>query len=251
MLETHIRGRHQALLANLRAFPPNGTAARGLEPRRRQVRRHATTLYPGRGERSVRVELELTGNTGSNLNNSDNKPRINTYEYIVVYGLNGMVDETQPQLSDWMRVGGQAMYAPLNVMEVTASRWQGHNPHITEANVKAIDMANGGGGSFGRFAGRAPTFRPVGNGDAGRAGLRQRRRRTLRLSAVVPGPGSPGVLPTVAVAASSFACSAADRRRSGRHGRLRSRSAPRPARPRRVGSEGGRHCRTFSSPFGR
>lgn len=171
MLETHIRGRRRALLANLRAFPPNGTS--------NEVWNHGVGKYvakyravPGRGERSVRVELELVANTGSNLNDSDNKPRVNTYEYVVVYGLNGTVDESQPQLCDWIRVGGQAMFAPLNVMEVTASRWQGHNPHISEANVRSLDLANGGG--FGRFAGTPPVFRPVGNADSGRASFARR-----------------------------------------------------------------------------
>ncbi len=168
MLETHIRGRRKALLANLRAFPPNG------QPN--EVWNHGVGKYvakfhavPGRGERSVRIELEMTANTGSNLNNGDNKPRVNTYEYIVVYGLNGMVDESQPQLCDFMAVGGEAMYAPLNVMEVVSSRWQGHNPHITEANVRAIDMGNGGG--MGRFAGAPPQWRPVGVQEAGRPGF--------------------------------------------------------------------------------
>ena len=36
--------------------------------------------------------------------------------------------------------------------------WQGHNPHVTEANVRALDMANGGGG---RFASAPPRFRSV------------------------------------------------------------------------------------------
>ena len=39
MLETHIRGEKKALLANLRAFPPERNDQRGLEPRRLQVHR--------------------------------------------------------------------------------------------------------------------------------------------------------------------------------------------------------------------
>jgi hypothetical protein len=166
MLETHIRGRRKALLANLRAFPPNGQPT---EVWNHGVGRYVATLaaVPGRGERSVRVRVEVTSNTGSNLNEGDRKPRVNTYEYIVVYGLNGEVDESQPQLADWIAVGGQAMYAPLNLMEVVSSRWQGHNPNITESNIRSIDMANGGG--LGRFAGSPPQFRPVAAYEAGRA----------------------------------------------------------------------------------
>ena len=88
MLETHIRGRKQALLGNLRAFPPNGT--------NNEVWNHGVGKYtakyhavPGKGERTVRLEVELLGNSGSNLNNSDNKPRVVNYEYTLVYGLNG------------------------------------------------------------------------------------------------------------------------------------------------------------------
>src|SRR5262249_32330595 len=62
MLETHIRGRRQAVLANLRAFPPNGTI--------NEVWNHGVGKYtakyhsvPGKGERSVRVELELVANS--------------------------------------------------------------------------------------------------------------------------------------------------------------------------------------------
>lgn len=165
MLEGYIRGRKKALLANLRAFPPNGTPS--------EVWNHGVGKYvakyhalPGRGERAVRIELELVGNSGSNLNNSDNKPRVNLYEYVLVYGLNGQVDETQQAASDFISVGGEALYAPLNVMDVVNSRWQGHNSYITLDRVQSMDMANGGGN---RFANRQPPqFRPVGSYEAGR-----------------------------------------------------------------------------------
>ncbi len=166
MIETHIRGNKKAVLANLRGFPPNGT--------NNEVWNHGVGKYtakvsavPGRGERSVRVDLELTANTGSNLNNGDNKPRVNKYSYIVVYGLDGKVDESQANLCDWISVGGEALFCPLNVMEVVNSRWQGHNPEITESNIRAIDLANGAGYD-GRFAGTPPQFRPVGTYEAGR-----------------------------------------------------------------------------------
>ena len=168
MLEQHIRGRRQSLLANLRAFPPTGKT--------NEVWNHGVGKYtakmsalPGEGARRVRVELELVANSGSNLNEGDPKPRINKYEYIIVYGVNGEVDETAAALSDWIRVGGEAMFCPLNVMEVSASTWQGHNPMITESNVRSLDLANGGNGL--RFAGAAPNFRPVANYEAGRAPL--------------------------------------------------------------------------------
>jgi len=171
MLEGHIRARRQALLGNLRGFPPTGTA--------NEVWNHGVGKYiaryhaiPGKGERAVRLEVELYGNSGSNLNNSDNKPRVNKYEYTLTYGLDGKVDESNPYACDWISVGGEAMYAPLNLLEVVESRWQGHNPYITEANVRAVDTANGGGGGglfARRFDGAAPAFRPVNSYEAGRS----------------------------------------------------------------------------------
>jgi hypothetical protein len=59
------------------------------------------------------------------------------------------------------------MFCPLNILELVETRWQGHNPYVTEANVKAVDLANGGG--FNRFAGNPPEFRPVVSYEAGRA----------------------------------------------------------------------------------
>ncbi len=169
MLETHIRGNKQNLLGNLRAFPPRGTV--------NEVWNHGIGKYvasyhavPGRGERSVRLEVELFANSGSNLNNEDPKPRVNKYEYIIVYGLDGKVDVANPYSADWISVGGEAQYCPLNILEVVSTRWAGHNPYITEANVRSVDMANGGGAS--RFAQNVPpTWRPVGSYEAGRAPL--------------------------------------------------------------------------------
>ncbi len=172
MLETHLRGRHEALLGNLRAFPPNGKS--------NEVWNHGVGKYtakfhaiPGKGDRAVRLEVELVANSGSNLNNSDNKPRINTYEYTLVYGLDGKVDEAQAANCDWISVGGEAVFAPLNMMEVASSRWSGHNPLVTESNVRALDAANGGTYS-GRLAGAPPTFRPVGNYESGAGALGRR-----------------------------------------------------------------------------
>ncbi len=86
------------------------------------------------------------------------------YEYNLVYGLDGKVDETNPAAADWISVGGEALFAPLNVLQVVESRWQGHNPYVTEANVRALDLANGGG--IGRFA-SAPPRVPLGQGVRG------------------------------------------------------------------------------------
>jgi hypothetical protein len=174
MLETHLRGKRQALLGNLRAFPPTG---KPNEVWNHGIGKYVSTFHaiPGEGARRVRIETELFANSGSNLNEGDPKPRTNTYEYIILYGANGEVDERAVALSDWISVGNEAMFAPLNLMEVTESHWQGHNPLINETNVRSLDLANGGGSGNGginrRLAGAAPEFRPVGKYEAGRGPL--------------------------------------------------------------------------------
>jgi hypothetical protein len=168
VLEQHIRGNRQNLLGNLRGFPPRGTAN---EVWNQGVGKYIATYHavPGKGERSVRLEVEMFANSGSCLNGDDNKPRVCKYEYIIVYGLDGKVDETNPAMADWIAVGGEAMFAPLNMLEVLESRWQGHNPYVNEANVRSLDLANGGGGRM--LAATPPTFQPVAQYETGRVGF--------------------------------------------------------------------------------
>jgi hypothetical protein len=157
MIETHIRGNKQALLGNLRAFPPRGTTN---EVWNHGIGKYTATYHsvPGRGERAVRLEVVLEANSGSCLNGQDANPRVNRYEYIVVYGIDGRVDESGQIPADWISVGGDCLYCPLNILQVVESRWQGHNQQVTEANVRSLDLANGGG--RGR-QGRAPDFKSV------------------------------------------------------------------------------------------
>ncbi len=166
MLETHIRGERKALLANLRAFPPRGQM--------NEVWNHGVYKYiasyhaiPGRGPRAVRIVNEVHANSGSMLNNQDASDRVIYYEYSLVYGLDGKVDESNPYSADWMRVAGDGMFAPLNILELAESRWSGHNPYVTEANVRSIDLANGGG-ALARFRSSPPQFRSVREYEAGR-----------------------------------------------------------------------------------
>jgi hypothetical protein len=167
VLEQHVRGQRQALIGNLRGFPPRGTAN---EVWNQGIGKYVATYHAvyGKGERSVRLTVEIHANSGSCLNGNDDAPRIVKYEYILVYGLDGKVDETAPQLADWISVGGEAMFAPLNLLEVLQTTWQGHNPMVTEANVRSLDLANGGSG-VGRLASKPPEFRPVAAYEAGRA----------------------------------------------------------------------------------
>ncbi len=164
-------------------LPPRGTVN---EVWNHGVGKYTATYHaiPGKGPRAVRLEVALEGNSGSSLNGQDDKPRLCNYEYTLVYGLDGNVDLNNIASNDWISVGGEAQYAPLNILQVTLTRWAGHNPYITEANVKSLDMANGGG--YGRsFAGAPPQFRPVGNYEAGRPAMasephRKHQRRERR-----------------------------------------------------------------------
>ena len=79
------------------------------------------------------------------LNGQDDKPRIISYEYSLVYGLDGRVDETNAYACDWIWGWRRGADAPLNMLELVGTRWQGHNPMVTETNVRALDLANGGG----------------------------------------------------------------------------------------------------------
>lgn len=159
MFEAHIRGEKKALLGNMRAFPPRGTP--------NEVWNQAIYKYiaeykaiPGRGERAVNIKIEVHTNSGSCLNGSDDKDRVIYYEYNIVYGIDGRVDETNPAAADWIAVGGEALFAPLNVLQLVESRWQGHNPYVTEANVRALDMANPNPAG-GKFASAPARFRSV------------------------------------------------------------------------------------------
>ena len=137
-----------------------------------------TTPSPGKGERSVRLEVEIHANSGSNLNNEDPKPRVNKYEYIIVYGLDGKVDLTNPTPPTGSRSAARPSTAPLNILEVVSTRWAGHNPYITEANVRSIDLANGGA----RPGSPAPPRRPGGPSTA-------TRPAEPRSSPATPSPG--------------------------------------------------------------
>ena len=169
MLETHIRGERIALLANMRAFPPRGTVN---EVWNQAIYKYIANIkaIPGRGPRAVLIDIEVHTNSGSSLNGQDDKDRVIQYQYSLVYGLDGKVDETNPAATDWISVGGEALYAPLNVLQVLDSQWAGHNPYVNLENVRSLDLANGGGNTR-RFAGKRPDFLPVAQFEAGRAPL--------------------------------------------------------------------------------
>ncbi|MFM7318992.1 MAG: hypothetical protein ACKO5E_18760 [bacterium] len=176
MLENHIRTQKKALLGNFRAFPPRGLPN---EVWNQGLGEYRSTYIsePSRGERAYKIITEISCNTGASLNGDDDKPRIIRYDYILSYAPTGEVDETNPWAADWQAVSGDAMYCPLNLLEVLNTRWQGYNPYLTEAAVRTLDMANPASGDkpgYDMIAMRAsnsrtPNFRPVSVFEAGRA----------------------------------------------------------------------------------
>ena len=128
MIERHIRGKRQEpARATSGAFPPRGTV--------NEVWNHGVGKFtaeyhaiPGKGPRAVLLKVTLEGNSGSCLNGQDDKPRVINYEYSLVYGLDGNVDVNNTMACDWISVGGEALYAPLNVLEVAQTQVEGPQP---------------------------------------------------------------------------------------------------------------------------
>lgn len=176
MLENHIRTQKKALLGNFRAFPPRGLPN---EVWNQGLGEYRSTYVSQqlKGERAYKIVTEVICNTGASLNGEDDKPRIIRYDYVLNYATNGEVDESNPWAADWQSVSGDAMYAPLNLLEVLSTRWQGYNPYVTEANVRALDIANPANGNPPTYdvlamrtaSVRTPTFKNVSVFEAGRA----------------------------------------------------------------------------------
>jgi hypothetical protein len=175
MLEKHVRQNGKALLGNFRAFPPRGLPNEVWNQGLAEYR----SIYvadSSRGERAYRIVTEVICNTGASLNGDDDKPRIIRYDYILNYAPTGEVDETNPWAADWLAVSGEAMYCPLNLLELAGTRWAGYNPYLTEANVRALDMANPPSGDRPDYdviamrgaSARTPSFSPVNVFEAGR-----------------------------------------------------------------------------------
>jgi hypothetical protein len=164
MLESHIRGRQIPLLSNLRAFPPRGSVD--------EVWNHAIGAYsakftgvPDGDVHTAAIEVELVANSGSSLDGQEEPSRVVRYAYTVTYGPDGEVDLNQAYSNDWTAIDGAAQFAPLNVIEIVACDWGGHNQQVTEANVRMLDLANGG--SPGSFSGAVPQFQSAGVFEAG------------------------------------------------------------------------------------
>ena len=126
--------------------------------------------------RTVHLDVVVEANSGSSLSGQDDHPRLIRYTYTLAYDRDGRVDESRLDATDWISVGGEALYAPLNLMEIQATRWAGHNPFVTEANVRALDLANGGDPA--RSSGAPPEFRPATSSETRSSGRWGRGRAT-------------------------------------------------------------------------
>jgi hypothetical protein len=156
LLEEKLVGLGRPLLGNLRAFPPRGTTG---EVWNHGIGRCSASYsgLPGRDPRIVRVDVEIEANSGASLNGEGDEPRLVGYAYTLAYDRDGRVDMARLDACDWIAVEGDALYAPLNLMEVEATRWVGRNPYVTEASVRSIDLANGGGQTPRHVAAPPPT----------------------------------------------------------------------------------------------
>ena len=168
MLETHIRGEQQGA-----AGQPPGVPAPRARPTRSGTTAStstspATTPSPAAAPAPSGSSLELHANSGLDAQRPGRQgPRSSTTS--TAWSTGSTAGWTRPTRTrpTGSRSAGEAMFAPLNVLEVAESRWQGHNPHVTEANVRSLDLANGGG-DHGRLpleprrsSGRSPSTRPA------------------------------------------------------------------------------------------
>ena len=129
MLETHIRGEQQAAARQPPGLPAPRHDQRGLEPRRSASTSPRYHAIPGRGARAVRIEIELHANSGSmpqrpGRQGRDRSPTSTSWSTA------STARSTRPtrRRPTGSRVGGEAMFAPLNIMEVVQSRWAGPQP---------------------------------------------------------------------------------------------------------------------------
>ena len=166
--------REEAAAGQPPGLPAPGDDQRGLEPRGLQVHRdlscHPRPRRPRRQDRAssctptrARCSTARTTRTGSSTTST-------------TWSTASTARSTRPTpyAADWISVGGEALFAPLNVLELVESRWGGHNPQVTEANVRSLDLANGGG--CDRPARRRPADLPAGRPVRGRPPGADRQR---------------------------------------------------------------------------
>ena len=161
MLETHIRGEQKPLLATCGRSRPaarsNEVWNHGIVQVRLRVQRDPgprATRRPDRDRSSTptpaRCSTARITRTGSSTTST-------AWSTVWTAGstrrnpARGRLDA---------RSAARRMFAPLNILEVVESRWAGHNPYVTEANVRALDLANGGA-TMARFRSSPPQFRTV------------------------------------------------------------------------------------------
>ena len=152
------------------------------------------------------------------------KPRVINYVYTLVYGLDGKVDETQAATLRLDRPSAARRCSPAEPPGGGRDAVAGINPYVTEANVRALDLANGGGRPAPRDAPAVPPGQPG-------------SRNSVAPQPSDPAHGGPAIAPPAATRRpASFLRGTLSRFRSrGRAGNLAEacpRTGPRAAIPR-------------------
>ena len=176
MLETHIRGEKKAAAGQPPGVPAPGDDQRGLEPRRLQVHRDLPRHPRPRPARRqdltssctptrARCSTARTTRTGSSTTNT-------------AWSTAWTAGSTRPTptAADWISVGGEALFAPLNVLELVESRWGRPQP-ASDRGERPVDRPGQRRRRSPRLAAGPPKFRPVAQYEAGRPRMIRRYRR--------------------------------------------------------------------------
>ena len=142
-LEDCIRHEHVSLQSNLRATGGNPN----------QEWNHAiykfTATYseaPGGNERVVHIVSDLAANRDHMPPTDDVADRAFNYTYVVRYLCDGAVDAAWSG-ADFIAVGGEAHFAPGNLLHVISAGWGHHNPGMAVGDVGSmpflVEIANG------------------------------------------------------------------------------------------------------------
>jgi hypothetical protein len=138
ILERYVRGQNRALQSNMRS--DGGSSS--------EVWNHAVWKYtasytqaPGTNERLISIRASIAANQDHTPPTDDSADRTVQYAYQLTYNATGVVDDVGG-VQDWISVGGDASYAPYNLLAVTNAGWDAVNPHVTESNVRGLDIAN-------------------------------------------------------------------------------------------------------------
>ena len=167
MLETHIRGDRQALLGNLRAFPPRGT---NNEVWNHGIGKYIATYHaiPGKGRApsGSRSSSTPTPARASTVRTTSPGSSSTSTPWSTVSTAGSTRPTPTPPTGS--RSAARRMFAPLNILQVVGTTWAGPQP---DGHRGQRPVARHGQRRRRQPVRRCapPTFRPVGSYEAGRA----------------------------------------------------------------------------------